>query len=136
MMDVQPRSIVVRHAREDGSYVVSLDGMPYHVTPDDPLFAIVVEMAADAALETEQTMQFEPVISDVTSVMPADLWRRATDDEAEAIEAAMQSQPLRLRRIFQTATSYRSDDELWPLLLGVATELFGSERAEQLLARS
>lgn len=77
-----------------------------------------------------------PAPAPATVVMPADLWRRATDDEAQAIDAAMQAQPLRLRRIFQTATSYQSDDELWPLLMAAAVALFGEDRAAELLASS
>lgn len=69
-------------------------------------------------------------------VSPADLWRRATEAEAEAIEAAMSSQPLRIRRLFERASTYQSDDPLWPLLYGSAVELFGAERAAELLAAS
>jgi len=69
-------------------------------------------------------------------VFPADLWRRTTDAEAEAIDAAMNGQSLRNRRLFETAQTYQSDDPLWPLLMGAAVQLFGEARARELLAAS
>lgn len=78
----------------------------------------------------------EPEPEPVTIVYPADLWRRVTNDEADVIAEAMQDQPLRLRKIFETAQVYRSDDELWPLLHGMAVQLFGETRASEILAPS
>lgn len=72
----------------------------------------------------------------VTTLNPADLWRRATDYEAEAIEGAIALQPVRIRNIFRTAQTFQSNDELWPLLNGAAVGLFGAERAAELLAGS
>lgn len=69
-------------------------------------------------------------------VFPGDLWRRTTDAEAEAIDAAMKAQPLRIRRLFDAAQTYQSDDPLWPLLMGAAVQLFGEARARELLAAS
>lgn len=31
--------VEVKHSRPDGTFVIERDGQPYHVTPDDPLFA-------------------------------------------------------------------------------------------------
>jgi hypothetical protein len=67
---------------------------------------------------------------------PADLWRRAGDEEAEQIEAAMNAQSARLRNLFRTAQTYQSDDPLWPVLHEAAVGLFGEERAAELLAPS
>lgn len=72
----------------------------------------------------------------VTVVAPADLWRRATDDEAERIDALKAKFPLRLRRIFEAASEYRSTDEYWPALVSAAQEEFGKARAAELLASS
>lgn len=69
-------------------------------------------------------------------VYKLDLWERATDAEAEAILAAMQAQPVRIRMIFDAAQTFREDHELWPLLMGAAVQLFGEGRAAQLLAPS
>jgi len=74
--------------------------------------------------------QPEPVI-----VVPAvTLWERLTEAEAEQVNAAMATQPFRARQIFLTANTFRSDHELWPLLVQMATDLFGEERAAELLS--
>ncbi|WP_193559308.1 MULTISPECIES: hypothetical protein [Agrobacterium] len=72
----------------------------------------------------------------VTVVYGVDLWSRMTDTEADQVGAAMAEQPFRVRKIFETANSYRSDHELWPLLVQIATTLFGAERAAEILAPS
>ncbi|WP_242220095.1 hypothetical protein [Shinella zoogloeoides] len=72
----------------------------------------------------------------VSIVYPVDLWSRMTDAEADAVVQAMTTQPVRIQNIFRAASSYRSDHELWPLLVSVATSLFGSERAAEILAAS
>lgn len=65
---------------------------------------------------------------------PKDLiWRRATDQEAEAMELALAAQPIRLRRIYEGATQIDDRDELYAMLLGALTVLFGVERANELL---
>lgn len=72
----------------------------------------------------------------VTVVYSVDLWSRMTDDEADQVGAAMDDQPFRVRKIFESASTFRSDHELWPLLVQIATTLFGEERAAQILAPS
>lgn len=74
----------------------------------------------------------EPVI-----IVPAvALWERMTNEEAEQVNTAMETQPFRTRQIFLTANTFRSDHELWPLLQDMATNLFGAERASELLKDS
>ncbi|WP_244636197.1 MULTISPECIES: hypothetical protein [unclassified Brucella] len=73
----------------------------------------------------------EPTVVIVPSVT---LWERMTDDEAEQVRNAMATQPFRTRQIFLTANTFRSDHELWPLLVQIATDLFGEARAAELLA--
>lgn len=82
-------------------------------------------------------VEYDPPKQPVVSILyPTDLWRRMTDDEVTAVEAAMEAQTSRIRRIFNAATEYRSDDELWPLLQQIAESLFGKGRASQILAPS
>ena len=70
-------------------------------------------------------------------VIPAvTFWERTTEVEGTAIEAMLNQQPFRVRQIFMTAQSYRSDHELWPLLQTAAIGLFGEARADELLAQS
>ena len=73
----------------------------------------------------------DPVIVVVPAVT---LWERMSEDEAVQVEAAMSTQPFRTRQIFMTAQTFRSDHELWPLLEAMAKELFGEQRAADLLS--
>jgi len=76
-----------------------------------------------------------PEPAPIITVIPAvTLWERMTDNEAEQVNAAMATQPFRTRQIFLTANTFRSDHELWPLLVQMATDLFGEARAAELLA--
>lgn len=69
-------------------------------------------------------------------VIPAvTFWERTTEAEGTAIEAMLNQQPFRIRQIFMTAQSYRSDHELWPLLQNAAVQLFGEDRAAALLVQ-
>lgn len=77
----------------------------------------------------------DPETPAVISIPAVTLWERMTEAEGEQVEAVMQTQPFRIRQIFTTAQTYRSDHELWPLLQQVATELFGTQRASELLAQ-
>ncbi len=80
---------------------------------------------------TPPTPEPEPVVI----VLPAvTLWERLTEDEADQVNEAMATEPVRTQRIFTTANTFRSDHELWPLLEQMATQLFGEERASELLA--
>ncbi len=78
----------------------------------------------------------EPVEPDpVITILPAvTLWERMTEDEAVAVSEAMKTQSVRTVEIFRNATTFRSDHELWPLLEQLATQLFGAERAAELLS--
>ncbi|KRA63138.1 hypothetical protein [Rhizobium sp. Root651] len=88
-----------------------------------------------AELESVAPVPF-PFPEPVTVVYGVDLWSRMTNGEADQVGAAMEQQPFRVRRIFESANSYRSDHELWPLLQQIATTLFGEERAAEILAPS
>ncbi len=78
---------------------------------------------------------------DEPQVLPAmiskdDIWRRATEDEAVQMEAALQQVSPRLHEIYNGATFISPDDELFAVLQGALVQLFGQERAAELLARS
>jgi hypothetical protein len=72
----------------------------------------------------------------VAVIYPVHLWERLTPAEADLVGTAMEQQNLRTRKIFESASSYRSDHELWPLLQQIALTLFGETRAAQILAPS
>jgi hypothetical protein len=77
-----------------------------------------------------------PAPEPVVVLYRADLYRRCTDDEADKIDAALAKQPTRIRRIFESAVAFRSDDDFWPTLRDTAVGLFKDKRADELLAAS
>ncbi|WP_247872617.1 hypothetical protein [Brucella sp. 2280] len=98
-----------------------------------------------AVYVTRQGQTIEQLISEIASeqknpvpvivILPTvTLWERMTEAEAEQVNVAMATQPFRTRQIFMTANTFRSDHELWPLLVQMATDLFGEARAAELLA--
>lgn len=89
--------------------------------------------ASDGSLTSPPVPEpVEPV--PVVTILPAvALWERLTEAEADQVNEAMATQPIRTQRIFTTASTFHSDHELWPLLEQMATELFGAERAAELL---
>jgi len=66
----------------------------------------------------------------------ADIWRRASEAEAEAIDAMLAAQPVRLRRLWEDSEYLAHTDELWSLVRSAATHAFGQTRADELLAAS
>jgi len=79
---------------------------------------------------------YTPEIDETYFVRAGDLWDRVTDEEAEQIEAAIATQPIRIQNIFRARTEYHSNHELFPLLTEIAETLFGQERASEILAPS
>jgi hypothetical protein len=77
-----------------------------------------------------------PAVAGPTITSKADLFRRCTDQEAEAIEAALAAQPVRKRRLFETAQYISSDDPDFADLRAAAVKMFGADRAGELLAAS
>lgn len=117
---------------DQGVYVGGFEG----ATP--PAGSIEVPTAPEHASQTWdfilQAWSAPP--APVIVLYPGDLWSRLTNAEADQVEAAMATQPVRVQNIFRSASSYRSDHELWPLLENVATGLFGTARAREILAAS
>lgn len=66
----------------------------------------------------------------------ADIWRRATDEEAEIIDAMLSAQPIRLRRLWADSEYLAHTDELWLMISSAAIQAFGETRAGELLAVS
>ncbi|MBB5765716.1 hypothetical protein ABEV34_11850 [Methylorubrum rhodesianum] len=66
----------------------------------------------------------------------ADLWRRCTDEEADAIDGALKAAPVRQRRLFEDAQYLDHADESFVFARAALSELFGEARAAALLAIS
>lgn len=119
---------IVSRVLEDGTHESCL------VTADD-----YVAWLAEGNMPEPYTLSAE---APVTVVYSVDFWTRldggpdGNSGEVARVLAAMEQQPIKTRKIFDTANSFRSDHELWPLLNQLATGLFGKERAAQILAPS
>ncbi len=57
--------MVVTHRRADGSFVAEVNGFPYHITADDPLFPLASALAAGRSLAPDPVMVAPP-----SAVMP------------------------------------------------------------------
>lgn len=66
----------------------------------------------------------------------ADIWRRATDVEAETIQLSLDSQPVRKRNLFRDAVYLAHNDAEFVELKAGFESAFGVSRAAELLAVS
>ncbi|MEH3125574.1 hypothetical protein [Agrobacterium cavarae] len=121
----------------DGKYLGSFDG-PDEVMPAAMAAGLEVPTSPQDARQVWKDGAWQPYDppAPVSVLYPVHLWERMTQSEADAVGAVMAEQDFRTRKIFESASSYRSDHELWPLLQQIATQLFGAERAAQILAPS
>lgn len=69
-----------------------------------------------------------------TRIPKAEVWRRLTDEEAEAVDAALQAAPLRLRRVFEAAQFLDTADADYPALRAGVEAALGATRADEVLA--
>lgn len=77
----------------------------------------------------DPTRQITPTIV----LSKVDLFRRMTDAECAMMTRSLAAQSERIQAIFNAAQSFRSDAPEWPLLQAMASQLFGVERAAQLM---
>lgn len=70
----------------------------------------------------------------VVIIPKLELYRRMTDAEYEQIQQGVAQQSARIQDIFNRVENFRSDDSLWPTLVGMGHQLFGEERTAELLA--
>ena len=111
---------------------------PSMSTPDDGGYMIASDKPIEvgAIFDPEENELLGPQVNVTYFVRAGDLWERVTEEEAEAIEAAIATQPIRIQNIFRARTEYHSNHELFPLLTEIAETLFGKERASEILAPS
>ncbi|MDU7524123.1 MAG: hypothetical protein E7K72_22565 [Roseomonas mucosa] len=75
-----------------------------------------------------------PATPPLTRLYKSEVWRRATDAEAEKLDAALATAPVRLRRLWSDSTVLDTASEDWPLLRDPVVQLLGAARADELLA--
>lgn len=127
--------IDLKFKRADGTFVALVNGYPYHVIEgDEPLWT----QAQSRAAEMGEELGFEPPpvpidLPPLTRTAKADVWRRLTDQEAEALDAALLAAPLRLRRIFESAQYLDTTDADYPALRAGIVAALGEPRADEVL---
>lgn len=70
------------------------------------------------------------------ATIKADIWRRATDAEADVMDQLLSSQPTKMRRIWEDSRFLSHADPYFQTVRGALTQAFGEARAAQLLAPS
>lgn len=79
---------------------------------------------------------FVPAPTAPAKTYKADIWRRASDTEAETIVAILAQQPVRKQRLFNDATVLDHADPDFSDLKAGFVAVFGQDRADELLAAS
>jgi len=85
----------------------------------------------ESVVAYEESSPFFPIV-----IYKADIWRRATDAEAVTIDAQLNAQPVRLRRMWQDSQMLSTSDEMYPIIKTAFIAAFGRARADVLLAPS
>lgn len=122
---------VIRYM-QDGEYFI-LNPSPFSEMPLEAIAAKDVPYGCPWEIINREDLPPSPEPEQVVAIPAVTFWERTTEAEGNAIEAMLNRQPFRVRQIFMTAQSYRSDHELWPLLQSAAVQLFGQDRADELL---
>jgi hypothetical protein len=102
--------------------------------------ALLAEQAAGKLIQADgdgKPFAAEPPASEtIVRTLKSDIWRRCTDEEAEALEAALNAAPVRLRRLFNDSTILESNWPEYEALRSGIVQAVGEERAAELLAAS
>jgi hypothetical protein len=78
----------------------------------------------------------EPEAPKLARTYKADIWRRSTDEEAEALDSALTEAPVRLRRLWDDSQLLMHEAEEFPYLRASVIAVVGEDRADALLAPS
>jgi hypothetical protein len=68
--------------------------------------------------------------------LKSDVWRRATDAEAAAMDQMLNAAPVKLRRLWSDSTILEHDSEEWAAVRDPVAQAFGQARADEILAPS
>lgn len=136
------------HIGEGGKALSFYDTEMGSPPPFDELGEALVEISPETrdiwiqdphhVLVNGELIQLEilPEPDPVTITYKADIWRRATDAEAEIMDQMLNAQPIRMRRMWTDAVHLMSNDELFATIQAALTAAFGEARAAELLAPS
>jgi hypothetical protein len=107
---------------------------------EDGFVAVIIEPGwgvVDGHLQAlPAAVEPEPEPAPVLLTYKSDVWRRATDAEAEIINAALNAAPVRQRRLWDDSTILEHGADMWTPLRAQMVEAFGEARANEILAPS
>lgn len=83
-----------------------------------------------------QVCVFEDIPEPAYTTYKTDIWRRCTDEEAEAMEQALLAAPAKLRRLFNDATIIEHNSPEFVYLRAGIERAVGVDRADVILAPS
>lgn len=127
----------MKYALIEGSRIAQVSSEPFPVAP--PLVWVEV---ADDTTERDTYIDGAAVKGGNGTVVPeivgktykADIWRRATDEEAATIDAQISAQPIKLRNLFRDCDHLSHADPYFSALKAGFVAAFGQKRADELLA--
>ncbi|NZD50550.1 hypothetical protein [Rhizobium leguminosarum] len=115
--------------------------MPYVMRDADGDIAGLFEQLQEGRAEellpddaAEVVAFVNPPISAVYTIGKSTPWRRMSDEEVADVDAAMQTAPLKQRRIYEAASYISTEDELFSTLKAVLSTVLSPSRADELLA--
>jgi len=127
--------LVLQEPSEADAALVGADGKPLFDIRD---VSSVKGIAPGWLANEDGSYSAPPVVTPATPTITykSDLYRRATDAEAEAMETALASAPVRERRLFESVQYLDHDAPEFTTLQEHLVEMFGAKRAGELLAAS
>lgn len=81
-----------------------------------------------------EVFDFQSNLAPLTRISKNAIWERATELESVAMRQMLNTQPVRTQEIYNGATHIETSHDLYPTLMAGLTQLFGAQRAEELLA--
>ena len=83
----------ILHKRKDGTFVATVNGMPYHIIPEDPLFAKAQIDGVDAPLEALKPQpSAEQVLAAKVEETVAELAAESEQKRLDAIKEAVKGE--------------------------------------------
>jgi hypothetical protein len=80
---------------------------------------------------TSAAMKAQPPLENISKNL---IWERMTEEEAEQADQVLRAQPAKIYRQYDGATYISTKADLYPMLQAAMTQLFGAERAAEILA--
>lgn len=130
-----------RYARMEGDTVIEVFDFKPVLHASLEVVEVPIEVDPNWSRDSDGFHPPAPPVIESTPAGPvitykADIYRRCTDDEADAIEMALAAAPVRQRRLFESALHLDHSDDAFAFAQEALVGMFGEKRASELLAAS